>query len=419
MATSTSILWNNPDYRAWFAGDTSAKFVGSLRAFALPLAVVALTGSATQAGLIATTSQAIGILCMIPGGVVVDRIDRRKLLYTFAALGTIIWTTIAILFALEALTFPVLITLTSLGAVNGGLFGQTTDVVLRSLVHGENLVKASAANHGRDATIEVTAPPAGAALFALGSWVPFAASVVGYLLLGLCARLIHHDLRPRADDASETGGVRMLWVNFVNDVVDAYRYVRAHPTILQLLTPAAISNIGFMGIQYAITFALVLDGQSPGAIAAYNMATAGCAFAGSLLAGRYSARFRTGWVYSVAIPATALAMVPTIFSLRYAVIVPCMGLYLGLSIMTAGHHSIIFSTAPTAMQGRLWAVFGLITSLPLAAAPTIAGLILDHGNYHVAMALFFILLFMPSLAWAAMPRVRTLPRPADWGNIDL
>ncbi|MGV4290131.1 hypothetical protein [Trueperella pyogenes] len=108
-----------------------------------------------------------------------------------------------------------------------------------------------------------------------------------------------------------------------------------------------------MGIQYAITFALVLDGQSPGAIAAYNMATAGCAFAGSLLAGRYSARFRTGWVYSVAIPATALAMVPTIFSLRYAVIVPCMGLYLGLSIMTAGHHSIIFSTAPTAMQGRL------------------------------------------------------------------
>ncbi|WP_080754049.1 MFS transporter [Trueperella pyogenes] len=237
MTTSTSILWNNPDYRAWFAGDTSAKFVGSLRAFALPLAVVALTGSATQAGLIATASQAIGILCMIPGGVVVDRIDRRKLLYTFAALGTIIWTTIAILFALEALTFPVLITLTSLGAVNGGLFGQTTDVVLRTLVHGENLVKASAANHGRDATIEVAAPPAGAALFALGSWVPFAASVVGYLLLGLCARLIHHDLRPRADDASETGGVRMLWVNFANDVVDAYRYVRAHPTILQLLTP--------------------------------------------------------------------------------------------------------------------------------------------------------------------------------------
>ena len=133
--TPTQSLWRQHDYRAWFVGDTSSQLAGALRAFALPLAVVALTGSATQAGLIATASQVIGIICMVPGGVIADRVDRRKILYLFATLGTVIWSAIAILFVTGALSFPVLITLTSLGAINAGLFGQVTDAILLSLIH--------------------------------------------------------------------------------------------------------------------------------------------------------------------------------------------------------------------------------------------------------------------------------------------
>lgn len=423
-------LWRSHDYRAWFVGDTSSKFSGALRSFALPLAVVALTGSATQAGVIATASQAIGILCMVPGGVISDRMDRRKILYTFAALGTAIWSAIAILFASGALTFPLLITLTSLGAVNAGLFGQVTDAILRTLVHGEDLVKASAANQGRDASIELGAPPVGAALYALGAWVPFAVSVAGYLLLGLCGSLIRRDLRPRrateptptatcADDATGPNVVVRSWTIFADDVRDGLAYLRARPTILQLLAPLAVANIGFMGAQHAITYALVLDGRTPGEIAAYNTAIAVFALVGSVLAGRYANRLRTGWVFTVAIPASTLVLVPAVFSRELAVLIPCMGLYLLAAITTAGHHSIIFSTAPDEMQGRLWAVFGLITSLPMAAGPTLAGVLLDRGEYRVAMALFIAVMIVPALAWSAMPRVRALPRPGDWANVEL
>ncbi|MDP9833473.1 MFS transporter [Trueperella abortisuis] len=428
-------LWRSHDYRAWFVGDTSSKFSGALRSFALPLAVVALTGSATQAGVIATASQAIGILCMVPGGVISDRMDRRKILYTFAALGMAIWSAIAILFASGALTFPLLITLTSLGAVNAGLFGQVTDAILRTLVHGEDLVKASAANQGRDASIELGAPPVGAALYALGAWVPFAVSVAGYLLLGLCGSLIRRDLRPRrateptpteptptatcADDVTGPNVVVRSWTIFADDVRDGLAYLRARPTILQLLAPLAVANIGFMGAQHAITYALVLDGRTPGEIAAYNTAIAVFALVGSVLAGKYANRLRTGWVFTVAIPASTLVLVPAVFSRELAVVVPCMGLYLLAAITTAGHHSIIFSTTPDEMQGRLWAVFGLITSLPMAAGPTLAGVLLDRGEYRLAMALFIAVMIVPALAWSAMPRVRALPRPGDWANVEL
>lgn len=423
-------LWRSHDYRAWFVGDTSSKFSGALRSFALPLAVVALTGSATQAGVIATASQVIGILCMVPGGVISDRMDRRKILYTFAALGTAIWSVIAILFASGTLTFPLLITLTSLGAVNGGLFGRVTDAILRTLVHGEDLVKASAANQGRDASIELSAPPVGAALYALGAWVPFAVSVAGYLLLGLCGSLIRRDLRPRratepaptatcADDATGPNVVVKSWTIFADDIRDGLAYLRARPTILQLLAPLAVANIGFMGAQHAITYALVLDGRTPGEIATYNMAIAVFALVGSALAGRYANRLRTGWVFTVAIPASTLVLVPAVFSRELAVVIPCMGLYLLAAITTAGHHSIIFSTTPDEMQGRLWAVFGLITSLPMAAGPTLAGVLLDWDEYRVAMALFIAVMIVPALAWSAMPRVRALPRPGDWANVEL
>lgn len=441
--TPTQSLWRQHDYRAWFVGDTSSQLAGALRAFALPLAVVALTGSATQAGLIATASQVIGIICMVPGGVIADRVDRRKILYLFATLGTVIWSAVAILFVTGALSFPVLITLTSLGAINAGLFGQVTDAILRTLVHGEDLVKASAANHGRDATIELGAPPIGAALYALGAWAPFAASVVGYLLLGLCGSLIRRDLRPRTtpaepatlaepasttapapattrvDDATGPTVVVKAWTTFTTDVRDGFAYLREHPTILQLLAPLSVANIGFLGAQHAITYALVLDGRSPGTIAGYNMAIAVFALVGSALAGRYSNRFRTGRVFTVAIPASALVLIPAVFSRELVVIIPCMGLYLMAAITTAGHHSIIFSTAPDHMQGRLWAAFGLITSLPMAAGPTLAGVLLDRGAYSVAMAAFIVVMVVPLLTWSAMPRVRSLPRPGEWSNVEL
>lgn len=421
MTTNQSSLWRMHDYRAWFAGDTSAKFAGTLRTFALPLAVIAMTGSATQAGLIATATQAIGIACMLPGGVITDRFDRRKVLYLFALIGITIWGTISFLFMSEALSFPVLFFLTSLGAANAGLFGETTNAILRTLVQGEKLVKASAANSGRDAALELSGPPLGAALYSLGSWVPFAVSVCGYILLGLCGSAIRQDLHPRAPQGEEKPPAiaPRIWKVFGDDVREGWRYVTSHRTILRLLLPVSVANIGFMGVQHSIMYALVLDGRTPESIALYNMAIAGCALVGSLLAGRFSHRFRTGQVYTVAIPASALALVPTIYTYSYWAVIPCMGLYFAINILFAGHHSIIFSTAPTKMQGRLWAAFGLLSSLPLSIAPTLAGVILDHGSYHIAMAIFFALLFMPPLVWQAMPEVRSLPRPADWATVDL
>ncbi|QRV01537.1 MFS transporter [Arcanobacterium phocisimile] len=301
---TTSSLWNRPDYRSWFLGDTAANFAGSIRMFALPFAVMALTGSAVRAGLIATMAQAIGIVCMIPGGIIIDRFDRRKLIYIFSILGITVWSLIAVLFATEKLTFPILVVLTSVGATNTGLFGSATDAVLRTIVRGEYLVKAQAANRGRDATVELAAPPLGAALYSFATWAPFASSVLGYLILGLCGGLIKSDLHPRGgvveenpvEENSESGectqnrtgiakSFRNAYCTFIADFREGWGWIRNHRLVLRIALPLSLFNVGFTGTQYTYTYALVLSGRTPESIAVYNMAIALFAFGGAILAG--------------------------------------------------------------------------------------------------------------------------------------
>ena len=73
-------LWRSRDYLLWFTGDTLADFGSSLRAFAMPFIAYAATGSLTTAGLVGTVGAVASTVMTVPGGVVVDRVDRKRLI---------------------------------------------------------------------------------------------------------------------------------------------------------------------------------------------------------------------------------------------------------------------------------------------------------------------------------------------------
>ena len=73
-------LWRSRDYLLWFTGDTLADFGSSLRAFAMPLIAYAATGSLTTAGLIGTAGSVASTVMTVLSGVVIDRVDRKRLI---------------------------------------------------------------------------------------------------------------------------------------------------------------------------------------------------------------------------------------------------------------------------------------------------------------------------------------------------
>lgn len=72
-----SALHHNRDYLAWFLADTSSQLGRSIQAFAMLLIGYAVTGSVVQAGLVSTVSTVASLVLTLPGGVLVDRWDRR------------------------------------------------------------------------------------------------------------------------------------------------------------------------------------------------------------------------------------------------------------------------------------------------------------------------------------------------------
>lgn len=89
MASDTE-LWRGTDYGWWLAADTSGAVGASLIAFAVPLIMLATTGSSAAA----TTTESICVVVQtvlgLAGGVIQDRYDRRTLMLIWGASGVVL-----------------------------------------------------------------------------------------------------------------------------------------------------------------------------------------------------------------------------------------------------------------------------------------------------------------------------------------
>jgi MFS family permease len=83
---------------------------------AIPLYVLATTGSATRTGVVAFVNYTPPVIAAIFGGALVDRIGRRRTLMTADALSGVSTALIPLLHMMDALSFPILLVLVAFGS---------------------------------------------------------------------------------------------------------------------------------------------------------------------------------------------------------------------------------------------------------------------------------------------------------------
>ena len=106
--------------RSYFALISSSFVSNTGNAFtnlAIPLFVLATTGSATRTGVVAFVNYTPPIIAAIFGGALVDRIGRRRTLMTADFLSGISIALIPLLYALDLLNFPLLLAIVAFGAL--------------------------------------------------------------------------------------------------------------------------------------------------------------------------------------------------------------------------------------------------------------------------------------------------------------
>lgn len=191
------------NYLRWLAADTALTLGSALRAFAIPALVFLATGSESRAGIIAAVAAFVSGACLLLGGVLVDKYDKRLLVLTQAAIGVVAIGAATAWASVFSLSFGLLLVLGVVMALRGGLLGSASDIWLRDIVPAKELPRRMAVNEGRDATVELGGGPLAGVLV---TW-HWAATFVTEMVLSAVGFVAAWRLRPAATEpqASDAG----------------------------------------------------------------------------------------------------------------------------------------------------------------------------------------------------------------------
>ena len=110
-SNTTESLWRGTDYGKWFVADSCTSLSSSIQGFAMPLIAQTVTGSPAQATLLDSIMTMISSVLRLPGGVVQDKYDRKKLMIAFGLIGFALFGICAALGWAGLLIYPVLMVL--------------------------------------------------------------------------------------------------------------------------------------------------------------------------------------------------------------------------------------------------------------------------------------------------------------------
>lgn len=396
-------------YRWWLASDSSAAAAVGLREFTLPLLALLVTGSAAQAGLVGTVQAVLTQVCLIPGGLLIDRFDRRRLIMLHGVIQAVTLLALAALAWSGQLTLALLVVGAALVGMAGGCLGEASDALLRSIVPVERYPQAITLNEGRDAALRLASAPVGGLLMGIASGASLALAGV---LNALSVALIQ-PLRTRRTAATDARGA---WSLFVEAARWLRRRRRAH--LLAVLVGAVNFSVsGVMTTTQFTVFARTGQALDAGLI---TTAAGVSVVVGALVAGLVVSRVRTG----VLIPATfawlALGMTGVaLFPSGPPLVVLLMLTFLGVPAVNAGLAGFFFGATPEAMQGRLQALVGTVTVGFGALAPVIVGVALQafgtSAAYAIALGPVVVALIVSCLARP----ITEIPRPDLWADLEL
>jgi MFS family permease len=179
---------------------------------ALPLVILADTGSAAQAGLVGAAVQAPQVLAALHIGALADRRERRGLMVAADLLRAVAFAAIAAVIIRGDPNPLVLVALALVTGVGDALFNAAAGSYLPAIAGDDGLMRANGLTEAADAAATLTGP-------ALGGWMiqrlhpafPFVVNVGSFLASSaLLARLPRKEL-PDVEKLSLTAGVRLLF----------------------------------------------------------------------------------------------------------------------------------------------------------------------------------------------------------------
>lgn len=396
-------LRRNMNFQALWTSEAFAAVAKETAEFAYPLLILATTGSALFAGMVASIQLVVAGLVSIPAGRLADRFDRKKLLVTCNLARVVLLGGFSALIFSGIVNLPLILGIAIVSAVCLSVSQPASLAAIKALVPPKQLPTAISQNQIRFFGATLVGPPAAGALFSVSRAFPYLGAAVSFLVSTALLLFIRKPMQAAETLADE--GKR--------HAIDGFRFIRRQPILLWSLTWIMGSNLvlNHTGVFIALAAFGTKDGIDTAAIGA------SVAFAG---AGGLTGSFIASWVLKHLKPAVIMQYAAWIgpvaaVLLTMAPNIVTMGIIVGFvflrgPIVSALFLSYVAALAPDKLHGRvLGAVFFLSMLVQPIGIFTI-GALFDLGG-SLAVFIFVGSVATPIALIMFNRTMRTLPRP--------
>lgn len=380
------MLRRNRRFLALWTGVSLAEGGAEMSKIAMPLLVLALTGSAAKAGLVGVVRGVAMAAAVIPAGVISDRLDRRRLMVACAWLRLGALTSVPVALAVGRPSFAQLLLVATLDAATSAVAYVTERTLLPVLVESSELPDAITVNEARAAVAGIAGPSAGGALFGLARGAPFvgAAGTAVAELVALAAIAA-----PAPAPAPESPAAEPTRAGVARQVGEGFRWLFSQPFLRAGSMLYAAENVSLTAVQLLALLILHAHGASAAGIGlAYALMGAGgllsAAIANPLRARleRRVAILLEPWSYAALLPLLLVARSPVAVGLVLA------GMFLPMTLSSSIVVGTRLQATPDHLLGRVQAS-GAFTAVSLVwLGPLAVGLLVQYlGDDAATLAL--------------------------------
>lgn len=354
------VLRRNRDFTLLWCGGSVSGLGTAASGLAFPLLVLAITGSAVQAGAVGTTTALVRAVFRLPGGALADRWNRRSVMLGCDAARMVLYAALALPVAAGQARLPVIIAVAVTVAVLDVLFQPAATAAVSHLVPAGQLPAAFGRNEARDYAAELAGPPLGGALFGIARAVPFAFDALSYLASFAALTAIRRPLQGERD--------AHLHRPLPQEISDGIRHVRSSGFLRALIPLFACANFAFAGATFTSVIALREAGYPTGVIGLAQGVLAVGGLVGAIAASWLQRRapFRPLITTAIAVLCGCLA-VSAALSGHLAMVLPItLALFLAPAL-NAAIFSRLTATTPEHLQGRVISVLSVGSSAAVVA----------------------------------------------------
>jgi MFS family permease len=384
-----------------FFGQAASSLGNALVPVALAFAVLRLTGSATDLGIVLTSEYVAQLALYLAGGVIADRISRRTVMISADCLRC---ASQGLLGVLLIVTHPPIAVIAALAAVQGlagGIFTPAAQGLTPALVPASDLQAANSLQGMVGSAAWIIGPAiAGILVATVGPGWAIAADAATYAVNVAMLARVHLELPPREERSP-----------FLREMAVGWREFRARRWYF--VTVVAVALLNMFAVSYFVLGPVSARLHYGGAVAWGIIGAAGSV--GSLLGGTVAMRFKRRYPLRFGLVITSLfGVLPLALALQLPLPVVCVASAVAFCGPTV-FNSIIYTTVqrvvPEHLLSRLIAYDYFLAYLLLPVGSVLAGPVSEHLGLDTALVIVGLVQLVGAPAILLSRSVRNLEDP--------